>query len=142
MRLWSLHPKYLDSKGLVALWREALLAQKVLEGKTKGYRKHPQLERFKGSPDPIASIGTYLVSIVAEADKRGYNFDNGKIVASRGGATIAVTSGQIDFERRHLVNKLEVRDPGRVECLRATLKVLLHPMFFIVEGDVESWERT
>lgn len=23
MRLWSSHPKYLDAKGIVALWREA-----------------------------------------------------------------------------------------------------------------------
>ena len=36
MRLWSLHPRYLDAKGLVALWREGLLAQAVLKGQTKG----------------------------------------------------------------------------------------------------------
>jgi hypothetical protein len=29
-RIWSLHPKYLDARGLVALWREGLLAQAVL----------------------------------------------------------------------------------------------------------------
>ena len=43
MRLWSLHPKYLDKLGLLGLWRESLLAQKVLLGKTKGYKNHPQL---------------------------------------------------------------------------------------------------
>ncbi|HKX52383.1 MAG TPA: pyrimidine dimer DNA glycosylase/endonuclease V [Nitrosospira sp.] len=37
MRLWTLHPRYLDTKGLVAAWREALLAQKVLSGLTSGY---------------------------------------------------------------------------------------------------------
>ena len=37
MRLWTLHPKYLDPQGLVALWREALLARAVLQGKTRGY---------------------------------------------------------------------------------------------------------
>lgn len=47
MRIWSLHPKYLDTKGLVALWRETLLAQHVLSGKTKRYKNHPQLARFK-----------------------------------------------------------------------------------------------
>ncbi|WP_368086417.1 pyrimidine dimer DNA glycosylase/endonuclease V [Nitrosomonas sp. Nm34] len=26
MRLWSIHPKYLDAKGLLALWREGLQA--------------------------------------------------------------------------------------------------------------------
>lgn len=43
MRLWSLHPQYLDAKGLVALWREGLLAQAVLAGQTRGYKRHPQL---------------------------------------------------------------------------------------------------
>ena len=52
MRIWSLHPKYLDTKGLVALWRETLLAKHVLEGKTKGYRNHPQLDRFKKAQNP------------------------------------------------------------------------------------------
>ncbi len=47
MRLWSLHPKYLDRQGLLAVWREGLLAQKVLQGKTKGYKNHPQLKRFQ-----------------------------------------------------------------------------------------------
>jgi hypothetical protein len=37
---------YLDGRGLVALWREALLAQAVLRGRTRGYR-HPQLARFR-----------------------------------------------------------------------------------------------
>ncbi len=40
MRLWSLHPKYLDVKGLVRAWREGLLARKALGGETKGYRNH------------------------------------------------------------------------------------------------------
>ena len=53
MRLWSIHPKYLDTKGLLAVWREALLAKKVLENKTKGYKNHPQLERFKQQNDPL-----------------------------------------------------------------------------------------
>ena len=67
MRLWSLHPGYLDSQGLVALWREALLAQKVLAGKTRGYKNHPQLERFKAHPHPPQAIAAYLVSVWEEA---------------------------------------------------------------------------
>lgn len=43
MRLWSLHPSLLDRAALIAGWREALLAQKVLRGQTTGYRHHPQL---------------------------------------------------------------------------------------------------
>ncbi|MFN3505685.1 MAG: pyrimidine dimer DNA glycosylase/endonuclease V, partial [Caldimicrobium sp.] len=60
MRLWSIHPMYLDARGLVALWREALLARKVLIGETSGYRNHPQLVRFKRSASPLDAINRYL----------------------------------------------------------------------------------
>ena len=53
MRLWSLDPAHLDRQGLVACWREALLAQAVLAGRTRGYRHHPQLERFRVVPGPV-----------------------------------------------------------------------------------------
>jgi hypothetical protein len=56
MRIWSLHPKYLDAKGLVALWRESLLAKQALESKTKGYKNHPQLNRFKNSGNAVGWI--------------------------------------------------------------------------------------
>ena len=56
MRLWSLHPKYLDSKGLVAVWREGLLALEVLKGNTKGYRSHPQLTRFLQEGNPVETM--------------------------------------------------------------------------------------
>src|SRR5579862_5032823 len=79
MRLWTLHPKYLDAKGLVALWREALLAQKVLRGKTKGYRHHPQLARFKAHENPVVALAAYLREVHKEAKRRGYAFDGSKI---------------------------------------------------------------
>jgi hypothetical protein len=78
MRIWSLHPKYLDSKGLVALWRETLLAKNVLEENTKGYTNHPQLIRFKSSQNPLAYINLYLSTIFEEASLREYNFDKSK----------------------------------------------------------------
>jgi hypothetical protein len=42
MRVWSLHPQHLDGKALVALWREGLLALAVVQGRSCGYRHHPQ----------------------------------------------------------------------------------------------------
>ena len=75
MRLWTLHPKYLDRQGLLGLWREGLLAQAVLQGKTKGYRHHPQLARFQMHPDPVQAIAHYLREVHEEATRRGYNFD-------------------------------------------------------------------
>ncbi len=106
MRLWSIHPQYLDSKGLVALWRESLLAQKVLQGQTRGYRNHPQLSRFQDLQKPVAAIATYLEEILQESLRRGYTFDARKIAAGRIRNKIIVTSGQLEYELDHLRKKL------------------------------------
>ena len=71
MRIWSLHPRYLDRQGLTACWREGLLAQAVLAGRTRGYRQHSQLERFRTQPDPVAAVGAYLEAVAREAADRG-----------------------------------------------------------------------
>ena len=81
MRLWSIHPQYLDPQGLVALWREALLAQAVLRGETRGYRNHPQLDRFRALADPASGIGGYLAALADEAERRGYHFDRSRLVS-------------------------------------------------------------
>ena len=98
MRIWSLHPRYLDRQGLTAGWREALLAQAVLEGGTRGYTRHPQLERFRAEPDPAEAIGDYLAAVADEAGRRGYLFDRSK-VHRRGDPArrIVVTRGQLDL---------------------------------------------
>ena len=140
MRLWSLHPKYLDAKGLVALWREGLLAQKVLAGKTRGYTRHPQLERFKAASNPAGAIASYLHMVACEADARGYRFDASKIATGRLQRTIAVTRGQVEYEYQHLVRKLHVRDADRYAALQSVGIVEVHPLFTIVDGAIESWE--
>src|SRR5699024_6158179 len=99
VRLWSLHPKYLDAKGLVALWREALLAKNVLEGKTTGYRSHPQLHRFRRSVLPIDGINQYLSEVYQESLIRGYKFDREKIDWNFTTTMLPVTSGQMQYER-------------------------------------------
>ncbi len=141
MRLWTVHPRYLDAKGLVALWREALLAKAVLEGKTRGYRNHPQLVRFREHPQPVPAVCEYLRCVLAEAGRRGYRFDAGKIPAQPVAvATIEETSGQLDYEWRHLCTKLAVRDPVRLESFRAIERPDPHPLFTVVPGGVRSWE--
>ena len=140
MRLWSLHPKHLDSKGLVALWREGLLAQNVLLGKTKGYKNHPQLNRFKATEKPELAIAVYLHAVVDEADARGYNFNREKIIFNGHCDNISVTSGQLAYELKHLLAKLSVRDPQRHISLSALKQVELHPLLTEVEGDIEDWE--
>jgi hypothetical protein len=141
MRLWSIHPQYLDPQGLVALWRETLLAKKVLEGKTKGYREHPQLLRFKAAKDPVKSINYYLQEIHGESVKRGYRFDAGKIEWKKCVGKIPVTSGQIKYERDHLLKKLHKRSLKQYEKLKDVANFKLHPVFKLVEGDVEKWEK-
>uniref|UniRef100_A0A7C3RCC4 DNA lyase n=1 Tax=Archaeoglobus fulgidus TaxID=2234 RepID=A0A7C3RCC4_ARCFL len=141
MRLWSLHPKYLDSVGLVALWREALLAQKVLEGKTKGYRNHPQLIRFKNTRDPLLYIGTYLYHIHLEAKRRRYKFDASKIKKfSSEIERIPVKRGQVEYEFAHLLRKLEKRNRERYEELKEHSEIEVNPVFCVIEGGIEDWE--
>ena len=141
MRLWSIHPQYLDAKGLVALWREGLLAQKVLENRTRGYRHHPQLIRFRKSRDPLALIRAYLHAVCDEAEERGYAFDRGKLGRRKPfRSRVPVTSGQIRFEWAHLLDKLRLRDPGRLERNGAVERPVPHPVFRCKPGGIESWE--
>ena len=141
MRLWSLHPKYLDRKGLVALWREGLLAQAVLKGVTRGYRNHPQLQRFRAQPSPVFAITTYLHAVHVEAAERGYRFDAGRIAPGGTAPLIAVPQGQIEFEWRHLVAKLEARAPAWRAALGAPHPPAPHPLFRAIPGEIADWER-
>jgi pyrimidine dimer DNA glycosylase len=140
MRLWTLHPRHLDAKGLVALWREALLAQRVLEGRTRGYKSHPQLQRFRDAADPLAAIGCFLAGVHTEAVARGYSFDRTRILSQRSHPQITATRGQLLFEARHLAAKLRTRHPASLETLGAG-RPQAHPVFRIVAGPVEPWER-
>lgn len=141
MRLWSLHPRYLDRAGLVALWREALLGQAVLRGATAGYRRHPQLIRFRSHPDPEAAIARYLEEIHREARERGYCFDRGKIGPCRAVQPLAVTQGQLRYEQEHLLRKLLLRAPRQVALVAAAGEPAPHPLFTVVPGGIEAWER-
>ena len=141
MRLWTLHPRYLDAQGLVALWREGLLARAVLRGETRGYRHHPQLERFRSHPAPRAAINTYLRAVSAEAASRGYSFDSRKLGPRRRGLKLATTRGQLRYEWRHLLRKLAKRSPRQYEHWRRERAPSAHPLFKVVAGDVEPWER-
>ena len=141
VRLWSIHPKYLDPAGLVALWREALLAKKVLLGKTRGYRHHPQLERFRLQERPVAAINQYLDGIWSEASRRGYSFDRRKIGPILNIPKIPITSGQLGFELRHLRGKLRKRNSEFFRTMAPLEKLTPHPLFRIRKGPVEPWER-
>ena len=141
MRLWTLHPKYLDARGVVALWREALLAQKVLRGATRGYRHHPQLRRFSDLANSPAALATYLAAVQEEAVQRGYKFDVSKIGRRRIRGKMTETRGQLLYEWRHLKRKLKKRDVKRCRDLLPVKIPVPHPLFRIVPGRVQDWEK-
>lgn len=142
MRIWSLHPAHLDRAALVACWRETLLAQAVLAGRTKGYTRHPQLERFRTQSDPLGSVGAYLSAVADEADARGYRFDRTRILKpGPASVRIPVTDGQLALEWQHLGAKLDQRSPADAVRWRAATPSA-HPLFRVVPGPVEAWERT
>ncbi|HZJ22975.1 MAG TPA: pyrimidine dimer DNA glycosylase/endonuclease V [Anaerolineales bacterium] len=140
MRLWTIHPQYLDTKGLLAVWREGLLAQKVLQNQTRGYRNHPQLRRFKSSPDANGAISMYLRGIYHEALNRGHHFSEGKIGQTEFSSQIPCTQGQLLYEWEHLRQKLMIRDATRYREIESLQVPMPHPLFNIIEGDVEEWE--
>ncbi|SDQ93905.1 pyrimidine dimer DNA glycosylase/endonuclease V [Pseudoxanthomonas sp. CF125] len=141
MRLWSLHPKYLDPQGLVALWREALLAKAVLRGETSGYTNHPQLERFKAHSHSRLAINSYLASVHDEATKRGYSFDRSKVGPVRSIQAIPVGSGQLAYEWDHLRRKLATRSPAALALWSDVVAPACHPLFCRRPGSMASWER-
>ena len=141
MRLWTLHPKYLDSAGLVALWREGLLARAVLRGRTKGYRHHPQLTRFRDATDPVAAINAYLAVVHDEATRRGYRFDRSRIRGRVSSTRLSGTRGQVAFEWSHLLRKLQQRSPDHYQVVRAITRPRAHPQFMVRAGGIAPWER-
>ena len=141
MRLWTLHPRYLDTRGLVALWREGLLAQKVLAGCTRRYRSHPQLLRFRACEDPEGAIASYLTFVAGEGARRGYRFDTSRITSTPVPLVIEATNGQLDFEWAHLMRKLLVRAPDRIPHAAEADLIAPHPLFRVVAGPIADWER-
>jgi hypothetical protein len=141
MRLWSLHPRYLDPQGLVALWREALLARAVLRGETKGYRSHPQLDRFRDQANPLSAMDAYLAGVYREAVARGYSFDPSKIDPAQTCVQLPVTDGQISYEWQHLLQKLAARNPVLFERWRNCDRPDCHPLFVVHPGPIAPWER-
>ncbi|PYJ07471.1 MAG: DNA lyase [Verrucomicrobia bacterium] len=141
MRLWTIHPRYLDARGLVALWREGLLAQKVIAGETRGYTRHPQLARFRQHTEPLQLMAAYLAGVADEAVRRGYRFDQTKIRLSPCLTQLEETRGQLLYEWKHLQVKLRVRDPKLYREIKKLAVPEPHPLFRIIPGEVRVWEK-
>ena len=141
MRLWTLHPIYLDAQGLVALWREALLAREVLRGRTRGYRQHPQLIRFQRCASPCTAINRYLALVYAEACARGYAFDGAKLGRTGSAQRIRVTDGQLAYEWQWLLGKLRLRSPAVHRRHAGVSRPVAHSIFRITAGPIAEWEH-
>lgn len=151
MRLWTLHPMYLDSSGLTAAWREALLAQKVLAGLTKGYTKHPQLLRFLNTDNPALYIAHFLQGLYEESVRRGYSFDGSKIGCFYGAESdirnnnkitqIPAGNRQVLYEKYLLTEKLARRCPEKAPMLSSASLPFVHPLFTVISGGIETWEK-
>jgi hypothetical protein len=142
MRLWSFHPQYLDAKGLVAVWREALLARAVVQGKTHGYTRHPQLERFTACGNAAGALESYLRELLTEAVKRGYHFNAAKLSNQYGfNGRLPISEGQLAYELMHLKKKLLIRAPLQFKSIKTVVIPLPHPLFFMIDGPVASWEK-
>lgn len=141
MRLWSFHPGYLDSIGLVAVWREALLAKAILESRVHVCCKNPQLDRFRRTANPVRSINAYLQCVYEESVVRGYRFDVTKFDKIQEIERIPVTVGQIRYEFEHFMKKLKARSSESPEKFEKIRRIEAHPLFYTVEGGIEEWER-
>lgn len=140
MRLWTLHPQFLDRQGLLGLWREGLLALAVLSGKTKGYKNHPQLDRFRDSPEVLLE---YMAEVRMEMLRRGYRPKAIPVTASR--SKIAVSCGQVDFEIGHLAKKMLRRGnlAEHKSLVTSQPQQRVHPLFTVTKREgLEKWERS
>ena len=102
---------------------------------------HPQLMRFRAHPTPVAAVNRYLLELYVEATKRGYAFDKKKIGRSLSNRKILVTQGQAEYELSHLKRKLRKRNHIKYLEIRTVKTPALHPLFKMVKGGIETWER-
>jgi hypothetical protein len=66
------------------------------------------------------------------------------VPAPRGGAVPSagnITQGQLAFEHEHLKEKLRHRDPERFRVICRTRQITAHPLFVVVAGEIELWEK-
>lgn len=159
MRLWTIHPSFLDQKGLCGLWRETLVGLKALEkGPGAPWYNHPQLARFKVYPNGLAMLAEYAEHVLDEGHKRGYNFNTAllepylELYEMNFDGCIMVTKGQFDYEVEHFIRKLASRDEMRYQLYmekmgprslyQPKIEVFVpNPVFRIVDGPIEVWEK-
>jgi hypothetical protein len=51
-----------------------------------------------------------------------------------------VTTKQLDYEMNHLLKKLQERDREKHSELKLVKIIDSHPLFNLIEGEIEDWE--
>lgn len=54
---------------------------------------------------------------------------------------MTATRGQLLYEWAHLLTKLQLRAPAKLAEIKQILRPEAHPLFDIVDGNVEAWEK-
>ena len=139
-RIWSLHPKYLDGIEIFFLWRNCIMAKKILDGTEKVNRKFPHLARFESSSNPIGAINIYLSEVYKIASTHGKNFKLDKFDDSFKDISLNVTKGQMEYEVELFKKKLRNRSSD-TNALIFKIKIIEpNPLFKVVEGNKEAWD--
>ena len=140
MRLWSLHPRYLDPQG----WSrcgETLLARKVLRGETRGYRHHPQLQRFREARDPQSAIDAYLPRSTPRRRRAATRSTRTSSMPTRARKDPGRARATRRARMGHLIAQARVAQPGAHVRWRELQRPRTHPSFRVVAGGVADWER-
>lgn len=111
----------------------------MLKNKTRGCKKHPQLERFKAQKNPAAAINAFLFFVEQEACARKHCFDKSKLERPWQSQKIPVTKGQLGFEFSRLKKKLGKRSPGKYNEIRTQKNPEPNPLFKAIKGGTGSW---
>lgn len=141
MRIWSIHPVNLDTKGLCGAWRELLGAIKSCDPSV-GYSRHSQLIRWRNATDSIEmmrnALAHYGLTLYQEAKRRKYHFNVNKLkpylIAPK--PILPVNVGQFEYEWEFLRKKCLTRNPDWV-----MIKKEVNPMFVLRDGGIEPWEH-
>ncbi len=123
-----------------------MLAQKILMGVKKGesarYLNHPQMERFKKHKNPLGALATYLFYVWKEDVWGAYGFDKDRIKGVLIEERMEVTSGQLEYEFKHLKKKLKIRDAEKYKELLTIKEIEANPFLVVKKGPVASWEKS
>lgn len=155
MRLWTIHPKYLDGKRLTSQWKEGIQMMHIWKeigenpepAKRLGYVSHPQVRRLSNllvADSGLISLllHQHLTAVHEESVQRSYSF-NKKLIDDlapdcKNAPKVYVTMGQVAYEFALMATK----NNEWSQKVAIDPYMLCNPIFQVVSGSIESWEKT